>query len=239
MRRYSVNLLLFLMILSLMFVSNVFTQESLEDKVSSAISNYYFEPFDVESEGNGNITIEGTVNTLSDKYRIFEIAAKVPGVKTISNQVIVNTPDRPDGIIKSDILQEMEYVSSILEPDSINVEVTNGVVFLEGTVSFYREKLAMRTIASWQEGVKGIVNNITVLPPEKAKSDENLEDVLTQILKNDFPLEENVNIMVEDGKVTLEGSVTTLWAKYNLAETFKDVIGIRKVDNNLNVESII
>lgn len=59
------------------------------------------------------------------------------------------------------------------------------------------------TVASWQKGVKGISNEIEVLPPEKARSDKNLETVLKQIRKYQFPLSENVSISVTDGVVTL------------------------------------
>ncbi|MEJ2054181.1 MAG: BON domain-containing protein, partial [Calditrichaceae bacterium] len=78
-----------------------------------------------------------------------------------------------------------------------------------------------------------------VLPPEKAKSDANLENVLAEILKNEFPLENKVNFTVTDGKVVLNGKTNTLWARYNIAETFKNVRGIKSVENNINVQSVM
>jgi osmotically-inducible protein OsmY len=142
-------------------------------------------------------------------------------------------------VIRKNVLQQLKYVSSIYEPDKIKVNVDNGIVFLEGNVSFYREKLMAKTVATWQQGVKGVENRIDVMQPEKAKSDENLKEVLTHVLEDEFPVEDNVKFTVDDGTVTLNGTATTLWAKFNIEEEFLNVIGIRVVDNNLVVEPIL
>ncbi len=84
--------------------------------------------------------------------------------------------------------------------------------------------------------MKGIVNKIEVLPSEKAMSDKHLKEVLTNILENQFPLEENVTFKVENGIVTVNGTTTNLWAKENIVKEFSTVIGIKKVINNLEVE---
>jgi len=230
----------FIFFLGLIIVqTTAFSQEKLADKVEAAIANSFYEDFTVTASEEGNVTLEGNVNSLYDKYRIFEIASRVPVVRKISNQVTVNTPVIADKMIEANILQEMKYVSSILEPDRISVRVNNGVVFLDGKVSFYREKIMMKTIASWQKGVKGIVNKLAVLPPKKAKSDENLMKVLNQIMKHEFPIEDNIQFTIDDGNVTLKGTATSLWAKNNIEEEFLNVIGIKDVENNLDVKPIM
>ncbi|NIS38206.1 BON domain-containing protein [Candidatus Saccharibacteria bacterium] len=210
--------------------------EQLADKVEGAIANYYYEDFKVTANQKGNVVIEGQINTMYDKYRIFEIASRVPGVRSITNKLIVNTQTLPDSIVQQNIEQELERVESVLEPDQINVTVTNGVVFLKGTVNFHREKKMARTVASWQEGVTGIVNELKVLPPQKAVSDQNLKDILGDILKDNFPLEKNVRFTVEGGVVTLEGTADDLWSKKEIADEFAGVIGVKKVINNLEVK---
>ena len=74
------------------------------------------------------------------------------------------------------------------------------------------------------------------LPPKKAKSDENLKRVLQGILDNRFPIEKNVDFGIKDGVVTLNGTVTTLWAKNQIEEIFSNVIGVKSVNNYLAVE---
>lgn len=233
-------LIVFLITLFSLFIfqAGVLAEDNLREKVETAIANYYFEDISVSIEEEGKVDLEGNVPTLYDKYRIFEIVSKVNGVRAISNQISIATDLTPDKIIKDNIIEEMHLVSAIKEPDSIQIEVKDGVVFLDGRVSYYREKIMMRTIASWQEGVRSVVNNLEVLPFRKVVKDENMKEILSQILKHEYPLEENVRFTVDDGEVTLNGTVRTLWAKRNIEESFSDVLGIKNVVNYLDVEPV-
>ncbi len=144
------------------------------------------------------------MNSLFDRLRIFEIVAKVPGVKFIVNNLDVITDMIPDKMILNNILNQLGKILSILEPIRIKVSVTNGFVFLTGEVSYYREKIMTETVASWQQGVKGIENEITVLPSQKAVSDDKLKIILQEILKNHFGIEKTVTFMVRNRTVTFK-----------------------------------
>ncbi len=210
----------------------------LTEKVRTAISNRYSpEKYEVSNLGNGDIKLEGTVNSYYDKLRIFEIVSHVKGVKKISNNIVVQTEMLPDNIIKTNIREDLNRNSLIKEPNKINVNVDNGLVILSGKVSFFREKLEAVTIASSEKGVKSLANNIELLPVTKALSDENLEDVLHSTLLDEFPLTnpKNVNISVNDGVATVSGTVSDLWTKNNIKDEFSSVLGIVRVINNLEV----
>ena len=122
-----------------------------------------------------------------------------------------------------------------MEPDRISVRVNNGLVFFTGEVSFYREKLMATTIASWQKGVKGIENELTVLTPKAARSDANLDIILHEILENEFPLDKNVDLTVQNGVVKMRGQAYRLWDKRKMEEEFLKVIGVKEVINELTV----
>ncbi len=130
------------------FADQDYTQV-LADRVEAELANYYMDEFEIRAEADGHVWIEGEVNTLYDKYRVYEIVSKVPGVRIITNNLIVDTPTLPDKIVKDNIRDEMKYVSSIIEPERINIHVDNGVVILTGQVSYEREKAMARTVASW------------------------------------------------------------------------------------------
>ena len=131
--------------------------KDLSEKVSNKINNYYVgDNFQITSTNKGRVEIKGEVKTLYDKLNIFDIIAKVPGVKEITDNLIVQSPILPDKVIQANIISEINIVKSILEPDRIHVHVDKGDVILTGEVSFYREKLLAETVASWQEGVKSI-----------------------------------------------------------------------------------
>ena len=213
------------------------TAKQLKDKVLAELARYYEEEFDVSATDDGEVTIRGTVHTYYDKLRIFDIVSKIQGVKKIRNLVAIDTEPIPDKTIEAKIVQELHLAHSILEPDRIKVKVNNGIVFLSGEVSFYREKLEAQTLASWQEGVKGVVNEIKVLPPHKAVSDDNLRFILREVLKNQFPsVEKEVKFTVKNGVVTLTGRVHTIWQRSKIEEEFSRIRGVRKVINNLKIE---
>ncbi len=219
------------------FITSAALANDVVQNVRAAIANHYIDEFDVSRQTDGTIVIEGNVPTFYDKLKIYEIVSKVPGVVTLSNQIVVDAPVVADKTIKSNIELEKKYVKSILEPDRIKVKIDNGIVFLDGTVSFYREKEMMETIASWQEGVKGVVNNLQVLPPKKATSDKNLKKILDQILKYEFPLQDEVSYTIDDGDVVLKGKTTSLWAKNHIPVEFVKVLGVHSVKNNLVVQT--
>lgn len=236
----NIFLRLFFVLLFSLFISGLSfaltSNENLANKVENVISNYYNRKFDVTVDDNHFVTITGQVDTYYDKLRLFQIVSKIKGVRDIEDNVTINVPILPDKIIQANIVNELNMVSSILEPNRIIVSVDDGEVILRGTVSFYREKLMAETVASWEKGVKGISNNIKVLSPAKAVSDANLKIVLQDILNDQFPVEKNVSFTVSNGVVDLNGTVDILNAKRRIKDEFSSIIGIKKVINNLQVE---
>jgi len=223
---------LFISGLSFALTSN----ENLANKVENVIGNHYKGNFDVIVDNNHFVTITGQVNTCYDKLKLFQIVSKIKGVRDIADNVTINVPILPDKIIQANIVNELNMVSSILEPNRITVSVDNGEVILRSTVSFYREKLMAESVTSWEKGVKGISNNIKVLSPAKAVSDANLKKVLRDILNDQFPVEKNVSFTVRNGVVDLNGTVDILYAKRRIQDELSSIIGIIKVINNLHVE---
>jgi osmotically-inducible protein OsmY len=232
--------LLLSLILSLLMVTGKTTaqisSQKLKAKVESALNRNYMNEFYVNADENGKVTIKGEVNTLYDRLNIFDIVSGVKGVKEIDDQIIVNIPMLPDDIIKANIERAQENNSVIIEPDKINVKVTSGLVILTGSVSYHKEKLMAETISSWQDGVKSIENDINVLPPKQARSDDNIKSILNEILINKFPLVKNkIKITVNNGDVFVDGEVQSLWEKINLRKDFLQVLGVKNVTENLNV----
>lgn len=209
--------------------------KDLVSRVQSAISAHYLQDFNVIADKNGKVEIKGTVDVLYDRYRIFDIVSRVRGVREISDMLIVDAPMRPDEMILSNAEEQIKIMHSILEPNRITLSVDQGVVLMKGVVSFHRERLLLETAVSQIKGVKGIVNEIRVLKPKQAVSDENLRIVFNEILKNQFGLEKNVQFKVMDGKVTLSGTVHLLWSKIEIGKEFSRIHGVKQVTNNLKV----
>ncbi len=236
----SKNKILLLTSFTILFsVASIFPQSNpgqLKEQVLQKISGYYPDEFDVTVDQTGAVTISGDVNTLFDKLKITELISRVNGVSKINNNIEIQTEPTIDEEIKANIEEELKLNNVILEPDKINVEVKNGVVYLTGTVSYFREKLMAQTIASWQDGVTDMKSSIKVLSPMAARSDDNLYSIINDILKNRFGLEDKVKFNVNDGVVDLLGSVKSLYSKDKIAEEIQQIIGVKKVLNELSVE---
>lgn len=229
--------------LTLILSANLWARNNsrLRNKVINEIARYYdnVDQMNITANDNGFVDIMGKVNTLYDKLNIFDIVSKIKGVKQISDDLDVKSDIIPDDEIRDNIINELHLVNSILDPDRIKVHVDNHIVFLKGVVSYYREKLMAETVASWQRGVEGIQNNIKVLPPKVARSDKNLSAVLNDILAREFPLDNNVKLSVENGVVTVSGTVSRLWDKKLMKNDFSKVLGVRNVLFNVKVQTEI
>lgn len=212
---------------------------SLSHNVLKKVSEYYTTPIDVTTNSNGEVVLKGQVRTLYDKYHIFDIVTTVPGVKSISNELLVEQQDIPDKAIEENVREELDLVHSILEPERIQIKADNGEVILSGTVSSYDEKMMAQTVASWQQGVQGISNEINVLPPDEAISDTNLEIELNDILANRFSVDNNVTISVNNGTVVLSGTAQRMWDKREIQKVFSQVRGVKEVRNNLEIRNTL
>lgn len=240
MLKISGKFVLFILI-SLLISSGFKTQarenSKLLDRVEKAISFNYGDAaqFDFKLIKGKDIRIEGTVNSLYDKLKIYDIISKVKGVNEISDLLCVNTSDIPDDQIKDDLIINLRSCSSITEPDRIKVNVDNGIVFLSGKVSFLKEKIAAETYSALEGGVEGVVNNITVIPYTKVTADSNIREELTELLKNNFPLDGKVLINVNRGVVVLKGKVSGLWDKNHIVHEFSKVKGVKDIINGLKI----
>ena len=207
---------------------------NLSQRVQYALSKYFNNNFTVTSSNKGVVTIKGTVDRLYDKYRIFDIAEKVKGVKDIRDLVAVNTKSLPDDIIKANLMEDLRVDKSILEPNRIKVAVSNGVIKLSGTISYPREKLLAETLATWQRGALGVVDQIKVLSPRAAESNHNMKILLGDVLKYKFPLQrKDIYFSVHNGIVKIEGHTNSGWAKENLVKDFSKVKGVKKLIDDL------
>jgi osmotically-inducible protein OsmY len=85
------------------------------------------------------------------------------------------------------------------------VRVEAGVIRLEGQVFSLSHKRLAEALAWWQPGVRDVINELEVFPPEEDNDDE-ITDALLQVLEKD-PLvrADRIRVTTRNGVVTLEG----------------------------------
>lgn len=128
-------------------------------------------------------------------------------------------------------LQTDEGVSAHL----IDVSTHDGVVELDGSVdNILAEERAVR-IARAVKGVRSVVDKVEV-SPVKRSDDEIRRDVLSALAMDPAAESYDVMVSVDNGIVTLSGTVDS-WAERNLSvKVAKGVKGVRSISNAIEVE---
>ncbi len=195
---------------------------------------------------SGVVTLDGEVDSWQEKQIASHVVKGVSGVKKVNNNVEIDfKPDRPDFEILNDITQALKFnvrVDHVL----IDVEVKKGKVRLSGTVGSIPEK-NMAIADAWVSGVKSVKSDdLEVkewarndnLRKDKyvVKTDSEIKDAIENaFLYDPRVLPFSVDVLVNNGYVTLSGVVTNLRAKDAAENTTRNIVGVFGVNNNLKV----
>jgi hyperosmotically inducible protein len=123
----------------------------------------------------------------------------------------------------------------------ISVETKGGMVMLRGKVDSEEAKMAASDITKRVERVKGVRNELQVVPPadrpQVDTDDKAITSMVEQRLKGDRQLKgAKINARVDSGIVTLTGEVKSLALSSHASEVLSDVPGVRAVRNDLSFE---
>jgi len=145
--------------------------------------------------------------------------------------------ERPSEQIKLDVIDQLEWDSRI-HANTISVEVVDGTVRLSGTVDSYMERQAAEMDSWTMPGVKSVDNRLSVARVTGArlpKDDEVQWNVKSVLTLNSAIDSSNIEVVVNDGVVLLNGSVDAFWKKARAEELAFEVQGVFMVVNNLTV----
>lgn len=117
----------------------------------------------------------------------------------------------------------------------IDVSTEEGIVSLLGSTADILAKEKAEKIAMAVKGVRGVINNIVVAAAER--SDEIIRtDVLASLVADPATDSFELDVTVDDGKVTLDGEVES-WQEKQLAEhVAKNVRGVTAVENQISFD---
>lgn len=123
--------------------------------------------------------------------------------------------------------------------DAIGVAAAGGVVTLTGTVQSCGERLAARKAAGAVRGVRGVVDELEVeIPEPERRADEDLAlAVHHALVSNAFVPDSTLESSVEDGVVTLRGSVEDRSQREEAGLSVCCLSGVRDVHNLIALNS--
>jgi osmotically-inducible protein OsmY len=208
------------------------------------------------SYADGTLTLDGEVGDVAAKKLALERAAALPEVSGIVDRLRVRPAQRMgDGeirdLVRDALLQEPafadfalrtrrgEQVETVRDPfearGTIEVEVADGVVTLNGQVPGLDDKRLVGVLAWWVPGSCDVINGIAVEPPEDDSDEAILEAVRLVLEKDPFVDASEVRVGVKNALVRLTGVVPS-GAEREMAEFDAwYVFGVDRVDNRIEV----
>ncbi|MBD3257515.1 BON domain-containing protein, partial [candidate division GN15 bacterium] len=195
---------------------------------------------------NGIVTLTGTVESWQEKQLAATVVKGVAGVRGVQNDIAIDyEEDRPDMEIKADITKRLANDIRV-DDNGITVDVTEGAVDLGGTVGSLTEK-NRATADAWVAGVKSVNaedmdirwwarDEMRRASTYVARSDEQIKSAVEDaFLFDPRLLSFNPDVTVDNGTVTLTGTVDNLQAKQAAEQDARNTVGVWRVKNHLKV----
>jgi osmotically-inducible protein OsmY len=183
---------------------------------------------------NGVVELDGHVDSIWDKYAAERAAMRVANVKSVASEIKVDLPSsatRTDEDIARAVSNHIEW--NWLVPKTIKVQVTDGVVTLQGTVEWQYQKREAEEGLLRLIGVKSIKNWITLSPKVSAAGVQiKIEDALKRSAEIDAT---HIKVETSDGTVTLRGNVRSLVQREEVEHAAWAAPGVTKVENHLMI----
>ncbi|MGE5295789.1 MAG: BON domain-containing protein [Solirubrobacterales bacterium] len=206
-------------------------QLSLDSRMSEA-------DVEVEVMEDGSVRLSGAVPTYAARRAAQEDASSVDGVRSVDNRLYV---ERTEGIagpsdeeVRDDVLGAID-TDEDLESTDVDASVSDGWVTLRGSVDAYWKKLRAESLASTQVGVRGLTNEVAVVP-SGTYEDRLIAESITSALEQDAQIEAGlIDVRVLGGRVTLSGSVPSLSALQAAEATAQYTPGVIEVVNELSI----
>ena len=144
---------------------------------------------------------------------------------------------KTDVQLQRDVQDELRWDTRVKEA-AVGVEVTAGVVTVNGTVDSWTARLAAQEAAHRVSGVLDVANDIQVkLPGSHMRNDTDIAQAVRHALEWDILVpQEQIRTTVTNGIVLLEGKVD-FWSQFDdAARCVRNLAGVREVQNRITVE---
>jgi osmotically-inducible protein OsmY len=144
---------------------------------------------------------------------------------------------KTDMELQRNVLDEIAWEPSVAVPE-IGVTVYDAIVTLSGSVDNLPAKWAAEEAALRVSGVRAVVNDIEVkLSTDNHRSDEDIALAACTALEWNVVLPKNLQVVVDDGWITLTGKVQWQFQKSAAEETVQKLTGVKGIINNITVKS--
>jgi len=194
---------------------------------------------------DGIVTLTGTVNLFQDKVDAAKKVKKVAEVSGVRNQITVAGETVSDAQLQAKLSKKLAYDRVGYSDNAFNnltLEVQNGTVVVGGeTMNYVARDSALAAVQN-MPGVKDVVNEVKVLPT--SIFDDQLRVRTARAIYRDSVLSryaidpvDPIRIVVDNGHVTLYGTVQSEMDKNIAGMRANGVFGAFSVDNKISVDN--
>jgi osmotically-inducible protein OsmY len=139
-----------------------------------------------------------------------------------------------DKMLREAVIAQLDYGPRVA-PAGIGVAAEDGVVTLSGSVDDYAQKIAAGKAVKRVFGVKGLANELIVRMAHE-RTDTDIAKDATYLLECDVHfLGGKLMVTVEDGLLTLEGTVEWDFQKVAAEKAIQCIRGVKAVANLIEV----
>jgi hyperosmotically inducible periplasmic protein len=195
------------------------------------------------SVGDGIVTLTGTVGLYQDKLDATKKIKKVKDVTGVRNDITVAGETVPDAQLEKKLAKQLAYDRVGYYDNAFNyvaLSVKDGVVTLSGDTVWDPPKDSALAIVARTPGVKDVVDDVKVLPV--SNFDDSIRARTARAIYRDSVLGKYaidpvhpIRIVVDNGHVTLYGTVDSAMDKTIAGMRANSVTGAFSVDNKLVV----
>jgi len=187
------------------------------------------------STHDGIVSLSGAVTTLAAKEYADREAKKVNGVLGVVDQLEVTPTWRSDLDIRMSV-QRRILNSAVIDSPSISVNSVDGKVTLTGEVASWSERDEAGLLAKGVRGVREVVNDLTTSWDSQRSDQDVKNDVVAALDRDVYTNGLPITVAVEDGVVTLTGTVGNAYEKDRATDTVRWIANVHKVVNLLDVK---
>ena len=196
------------------------------------------------SVDDGIVTLTGAVSLYQDKLEAATKIKKIENVSGVRNDIVVAGQNVPDSQLQQKLAKRLAYDRVGYFDNAFNyiaVAVKDGVVTLTGDAYWDVSRADAIAIVASTPGVKAVVNGVKVLPT--SNFDDSIRRRMARAIYRDSELGRYatdpaapIRIVVDNGHVTLYGTVQSAMDKTIAGIRAGSVPGAFSVDNKLVVD---
>jgi osmotically-inducible protein OsmY len=234
--------------------ANLLRGDQQDDRIEKAFTSSYIYRTQLKDDdisitsSSGAVTLRGRVATGEDKDLATDIAAALPGVGAVHNQLVVAAQpvEESDGWVALKVRGALLFHRNV-SLSGKQIAVHDGIVVLTGSADNEAEKALAEEYAAEVKGVKHVDNELQVASTEPQQTSstlgEKIDDAsITAQIKYTLAIHRSTSalrteVSTEEGVVTIHGQAKNPAEKDLVTKLVENIKGVKDVRNQMQIQS--